>query len=396
MSATPQNKMIRSRERWVSPYEWTSKSDVVAPENANAKYNVMVRMLSGDLLTIEINPYVEIKWFPTEFVQQAGYNPTLIRRFKFLVEDEKADGEMTDLLLNPTNTWIEHFSSTDAIPLIHFLVESPREEIDPKKVELLRSILEEKRLTYTMNDDEIMGHYDTWFLTYNPPPKSNRYTYLIKFVHSNMNLFVPIAKEYMTEMLTKYEDLKTRDGNLEKQIKEKEQRCTEIAMILNFRLNNLYEIYEKLHKRNTMEHYKEKRQEAMARFTQEIELDPLANFMKVRQDEIYFNTYLTTFEMADMGYLGSLITLIHRYHPIFPTPTIVTLEDVHREASAMAEKGWRRHLAHLAEFGETSTDMLERDNRILHSENNILKAEKRENESKMHILADKLKRMKLI
>jgi hypothetical protein len=161
--------------------------------------SVMVRMLSGDLVEIEIDMNLPVISLMEEFIRQRRFNPSASKRLLFIVDGEEEPLIAHDLsaekLERVSKKWSELFS--DSLPLFHLLIQSPNEHpVDVRsKVDFIRSIAEEKKRGDDNKDEDLYALYSEWILTYLPPAKSNRYINMSAFVDQHPDLFPEMDEE---------------------------------------------------------------------------------------------------------------------------------------------------------------------------------------------------------
>ena len=155
---------------------------------------VIVRMMSGDILQVEVDLQNSIQLFPLQFAQQHQYNPFIAKsRMDFLI-DEKTK-LMVDEDGKERGSWLEEFKAEEEIPLINLLIHSEKEEERLEKIKLIRKILENKKWKTDLNDEMLYDLYSEWNLHYLPPPNSNRYLNLTAFLESNREHFLDFDEE---------------------------------------------------------------------------------------------------------------------------------------------------------------------------------------------------------
>jgi hypothetical protein len=164
---------------------------------------VSVRMMNGDLFSVEIDLNDEIHFFPKQFVREAGYNPAAVSRMVFFVDNE--DEPLIDpdqpwyvRRSRPHYTWKERFANIpnpDALPMLNLFIRPDSEKDRDAKIALIRQILEQKKLDATIDDTELYSQYSEWNLRYQPSGVSNRYITMSAFVEQNHQLFPVLTEE---------------------------------------------------------------------------------------------------------------------------------------------------------------------------------------------------------
>jgi hypothetical protein len=271
--------------------------------------SISIRMLSGEIIDMEVDLNQTISNFPQEFASRHGYNPKVLNRLEFLIDNP--DGEVQHLLDTPQKTWSQRFTD-GGIPLLHLFIQSPTSEDAASRISLIRSIAIKEKVKCDLSDEEIMEHYNFWYLTYQPPEKSNRYITLQSFVQSHSHLFPPFSQQDCVEL----EEQRVILLNQCEQIKlERQKNDQEINMLVSLRDITRYD--EQEHEfiarlsRNKPE-YAPTRVQVKEEFRQKMAEDPTGSFF-VRQLESgdtqihteqwkHYRHYLTRIEMAEMGF----------------------------------------------------------------------------------------------
>jgi hypothetical protein len=184
--------------------------------------SVTIRMLSGDLVEIEIDMDQPIIRLMEEFIRQRRFNPSAGKRLVFIVDGEDEPLIAYDRSDERVNSkWSEVFS--ESLPLLHLLIQAPNERPSDvhDKVCLIREIGEKQKRISDSSDEEIYSLYSEWILTYVPPAKSNRYTTMSAFVEQHLHLFPQLddqafyahqaEKEYR-KLLADFRDFRDRDA----------------------------------------------------------------------------------------------------------------------------------------------------------------------------------------
>lgn len=162
---------------------------------------VLIRTMAGNLLEVEVDMPTPIYLLVEEFIRQHRYNRSAGSRLVFVV-----DGEDEPLLagsVTPENwersrkTWSEVFQTADAIPMFNLLIQAPNDDdYDIRaKVDLIRQIVEKKKLEDNNSTEDLYSLYSEWILTYRPSHKGNRYTTMSDFVEQHLHLFPEMDEE---------------------------------------------------------------------------------------------------------------------------------------------------------------------------------------------------------
>jgi hypothetical protein len=176
---------------------------------------IHIRLVSGEIQTIDVDVKQYIHVFPKDYANKFGYNPKVTHRFEFLIQSEENDEHEHEhehkqirLLDASEKTWLQRFSTVDDIPLIHLLIQSDNDKDLPAKIALIHSIAKKQRCKFLPSDEEITSHYQQWYLTYCPSGKTNRYITLSDFVHASPELFPVYSLEEIQEYQEKFDILK--------------------------------------------------------------------------------------------------------------------------------------------------------------------------------------------
>jgi hypothetical protein len=355
---------------------------------ASATDSVTVRMLSGDMLCAMVDSRQKVRDFPLEFARQFGYNPKAISRFQFLIQNpDEEDGELVNILANDQDyelSWLDRFENPDKFPLLHLLIQASSDADLPEKVRLIRQIVEEQKLTCSMSDEDLMEHFNNWYLTYQPPAKSNRYITMKDFVTSSSHLFTQISEEDVAAMLAQRQTLDARYDVLAQQVQELNARSSALNNVLRVREFDARE--HRLIERYTLEEddYQHQRATAAIMFAQQIRDHPTADFMNHRQTRAHFIHCLTRFEMAEMGYVAGLISRCNCPHSNCPDKTV--------DPVAV----WQDHLQHIAEHGQNSTQIIRETLISIYQQVETLSQEVRSTSFELRDLTAKLYRMKIL
>jgi len=272
--------------------------------------SISIRMLSGEIINMEVDLNQTIGNFFQEFASRHGYNPKVQSRLEFLIDNP--DGEVQRLLEMSQQTWSQRFTD-GGVPLLHLLIQPPTSEDTASKISIVRSIAIKEKVKYDLSDEEIMEHYNFWYLTYQPPAKSNRYITLQSFVQSHPHLFLPFSQRDYLEL----EEQRVILLNERKRIEVEQNKIkNEIDMLKSLRNITHYDQQENefiiRHSRNKPE-YAPTRIRVIEEFRQKMAEDPTASFLvhHLESGDIDINTkqwkryryYLTRIEMAEMGFI---------------------------------------------------------------------------------------------
>lgn len=162
----------------------------------------LVRLLSGELQTVEVDGVQPVSEFAKEFARQNGYHPSAAKRMTFFYPAAEAAGdaggdageEEEEKEKEPIPFWTpekypvgttfrEHFPhGQEETPLLCLFLRPADPSTRTEKVELLRRILTEEGRYNMYSDADLFTTYDGWYLTHRPRPRENRYQTMKTFV----------------------------------------------------------------------------------------------------------------------------------------------------------------------------------------------------------------------
>ena len=261
-------------------------------------FNITLKTLAGDLLTIEVDLNDTIQNFPLHFAREMGYNPKTIHRFEFMVHPE-CEEEPFRLMDHSKHSWLELFPTPEDIPILHFLVQSENEKDIESKIDLIRSIVEKERLKCPLSDEEIASHYHQWYLTYLPPTKSNRYITLSDFVHQSSHLFPVYSREEIYAIQMEYDECKRELDHAMLLNREKQRTIGYYENVLSLQKHARYAM-NKIAQFTPVE--RELHEAHKAELQTLLKEDPDCLFVHQQPEKI--NTYkgaVTTYVMLEMG-----------------------------------------------------------------------------------------------
>jgi len=204
----------------------------------------------------------EMRTLPYEFIDQLGYDPSVVERLSFM------DKQQSILL---SHTWQEYYGTEDVIPVIYLYVHQETETEKDAKLKMIHRILTDKGLYTFLSDQELWALYSAWNMTYLPPVQYNRYIKLLEFVQTHASLFLPTPDEMKGAQRSKEIDnmrlwiqlrdqndsiVKGRMANPEFQCKREEARINLLQALTlwpNFSLLNGNE--DTQHNRVVLRHY---------------------------------------------------------------------------------------------------------------------------------------------
>lgn len=182
-------------------------ADVQPPVVREAAATLMVRLMSGDIKLVEIDMIRPVASFADEFAQQHGYNPTVTSRMVFMILSEEEEKENT-VFWSPEErhadkTFAEMFveledekSEDVSMPMLNLLIRPMEDGREMEtKVDLIRKLLKELSLNDNYDDEILFAMYGTWYLTYRPTTKGNRYLTMKAFINQNGEAFWPLSEE---------------------------------------------------------------------------------------------------------------------------------------------------------------------------------------------------------
>ena len=153
---------------------------------------VMVRLLSGDVLSVQVDASLPVARFADLFAIQHHYAPSATERMVFLLEESKEDD--SDIFWSPE---MRHEGKTMGVLEGHLnLIIRPLVDKEmSERLTLLRKILHTHDLHYRFSDDELVSMYSTWILTWLPPATTNMYIKMKSFVGAHPDVFLPLTPE---------------------------------------------------------------------------------------------------------------------------------------------------------------------------------------------------------
>lgn len=180
-------------------------------EDDGTSATLTVRLLSGDVKTVEIDMFRPVATFADEFAHQHGYNPSATSRMVFLIQSEEEEKENT-VFWSPEErhegkTFIEVLGerlgnefSQDDLPMLNLLIRPMAEDREMgAKVDLIRKLLKEQSLNDNYDDETLFAMFVDWHLTYRPSGAGNRYLTMKAFVEQNGDAFWPMSEEEKAE-----------------------------------------------------------------------------------------------------------------------------------------------------------------------------------------------------
>ena len=159
-----------------------------------------VRLLSGDVLSIQVDRSLRISAFADYFCKTHGYAPCATKRMTFMKKQEEAKSSdeledeifWSDEIRREGEVMDDHVEDGDMLYLIIQPLEDP-EWLE--KFSLFRRILEKEGRIARKDYEEIFSIYSTWLLTWIPPANTNRYIRLKAFVDENEDIFPIVEKK---------------------------------------------------------------------------------------------------------------------------------------------------------------------------------------------------------
>ena len=160
---------------------------------------VMVRLLSGDVLPVQVDASLPVARFADLFAIQHHYAPSATDRMVFLLEESESKSESdeskdSDIFWSPE---LHHEGKTMGMLEGHLnLIIRPLVDREmPNRLTLLRKILHTHDLLYRFSDDELISMYSIWILTWFPPVTTNMYIKMRAFVDAHPDVFLPLTPE---------------------------------------------------------------------------------------------------------------------------------------------------------------------------------------------------------
>lgn len=166
--------------------------------------SLMVKLLSGELLTVEVHSADCVELLPRQFAEQHGYHLGVIPQMTFYVsEDMDAEEEDskpkepfvtgTTHLLGTRRTWMELFPH--GAPMLLFLLKESNDYSRADKLRLMHDILRRRQLAAMMEDDDLWSLYQAWNIHCAVHVDANRWQKLSAFVDDHLPHFVPLTQE---------------------------------------------------------------------------------------------------------------------------------------------------------------------------------------------------------
>ena len=153
---------------------------------------VMVRLLSGDVLSVQVDASLPVARFADLFAIQHHYAPSATDRMVFLLDESKE--EDSDIFWSPE---LRHEGKTmgELEGHLNLIIRPLVDREMPARLTLLRKILNAHDLRYRFSDDELVSMYSTWILTWLPPVTTNRHIKMRAFVDAHPDVFLPLTPE---------------------------------------------------------------------------------------------------------------------------------------------------------------------------------------------------------
>ena len=178
---------------------------------------VVIKMMTGDILSVDVDFQDSLLHFPLQFAQQHQYNLSVVKsKMLFLVDEEK--DLLNNISGNPLETtWSEEFKNEDDIPMIHLFIRPEEEKELSYKISLIQKILENKHRKSSLSQEDLINKYSEWNLHYMSPPNSNRYLNSVAFIEENNEYFPPMDDDEKIDL--EYEKkrryfIRLRDENI--------------------------------------------------------------------------------------------------------------------------------------------------------------------------------------
>jgi hypothetical protein len=260
--------------------------------------SISIKLLSGDILTIDIRMSDLISSFPVCFIEKYNYNPLVMSRFVFFVEDE-------DIIEKyQMQTWFEVFGSNE-IPMICLFIKSQEESEKEKlsKIQMIHSIINKEKMKYVLSDEELYSLYNEWYLHYIPKEKTNRYLKMKQFVEENPLCFEKWSEE---ECEKKVEEEKEKERKADEQKKNFEESLRVLELIKRTDERNRFimmkeEFLREREEKCREEVYRLAYEKAIERASTQSQWDP--PFEHLNQNLLsYYLNYILQEELIEMGF----------------------------------------------------------------------------------------------
>lgn len=178
-----------------------------ATESSEA-LSLCVKLLSGDLLTVEVHSADPVELLPRQFAEQHGYHLTVIPRMTFhLSQEDSEESEEkpeepfvtgTSHLRGTRRTWKQVFPESQP-PMLLFLLKESNDYSRANKLRLMHDILRRRQLVAMMEDDDLWSLYQAWNIHCSVHLDANRWQRLSAFVDDHLPHFVPLTQEMIRE-----------------------------------------------------------------------------------------------------------------------------------------------------------------------------------------------------
>ncbi len=179
-----------------------------ATESSEA-LSLCVKLLSGDLLTVEVHSADPVELLPRQFAEQHGYHLGVIPQMTFHLSHEDRDAEESEKSEEPfvtgtthlrgtRRTWKELFPESEP-PMLLFLLKESHDYSRAEKLRLIHDILRRRQLAAMMEDDDLWSLYHAWNIHCSVHLDANRWQKLSAFVEDHLPHFVPLTEEMIRE-----------------------------------------------------------------------------------------------------------------------------------------------------------------------------------------------------
>ena len=194
------SRMEQLRSQTAATATASTASASAASSVPSGDIQLMVRLLSGDIMTVNVDALLPVARFADSFAEQNHYAPSATLRMAFLfLDDSDESKDELDIFWAPEQ---RHEGKTvgdlllgrpDAI--LNLIIRPLEDEDKVPKMALIRRILHTDGLNNHFSDDELFGMYSTWLLTWIPPAKTNRYIKMKSFIDAHHDTFLLLTPE---------------------------------------------------------------------------------------------------------------------------------------------------------------------------------------------------------
>jgi len=166
--------------------------------------SLCVKLLSGELLMVEVHSADPVELLPRQFAEQHGYHLGVIPQMTFHLSQEESEESDKPFVTGMTHlsgtrrTWKELFPESQP-PMLLFLLRESNDYARERKITLIHDILRRRQLAATMEQDDLWSLYQAWNIHCAVHLDANRWQKLSSFVDDHLHHFVPLTEEMIHE-----------------------------------------------------------------------------------------------------------------------------------------------------------------------------------------------------